>query len=497
MSTPSTARMGSPSSAGHTHTAHGQRTTRHTQQASSSNATTGAGAVAGSDSLGAAQGPQDAFLALLSALGGSELGTVLEEISTSVELEDSPNGSTVVPESVTAQEQPPLWSLTAQLAQQQAQPTPTSTALTAQTAQTGTTMQGDYLARASRQALMGSLQPDGLVAQTVLMDKATELAADKGLTLNLAGSSTVARWMGAALSSQASAGLALGDGVGSHSSAGASSSPLSSDLLNMMRTGSGSTGNGGDSAGAGTGPGPVDFGGYSATGGGIVKDGVSVQVQELPLNTLSNDPVLPSSALEPTAGSGSANPAGTGTHSGAAGGQSSGSEGWTYTGAAEGGIAGETAPSAADAGAGASFTGEESLAEQVAFWVNNNHQSAELTLQRDGQPVQVRVQLSGNEAHVTFGSDQAQTRQALHAEIEQLRQLLQEQGLVLTGASVGQRGAGEGSAAQESQAKNSGREGRQGRAMVAISGGAAGVEHSATLRPLGAASGARTLDLFV
>lgn len=495
MSTPSTARMGSPSSAGHTHTAHGQRTTRHTQQASSSNATTGAGAVAGSDSLGAAQGPQDAFLALLSALGGSELGTVLEEISTSVELEDSPNGSTVVPESVTAQEQPPLWSLTAQLAQQQAQPTPTSTALTAQTAQTGTTMQGDYLARASRQALMDSLRPDGLVAQTALMDKATELAGDKGLTLNLAGSSTVARWMGAALSSQASAGLALGDGVGSHSSAGASSNPLSSDLLNMMRTGSGNTGNGGDSAG--TGLGPVDFGGYSPTGGGIVKDGASAQVQELPLNTLSNDPVLPSSALEPTAGSGSANHAGTGTHSGAAGGQSSGSEGWTYTGAAEGSIAGETAPSAADAGAGASLTGEESLAEQVAFWVNNNHQSAELTLQRDGQPVQVRVQLSGNEAHVTFGSDQAQTREALHAEIEQLRQLLQEQGLVLTGASVGQRGTGEGSAAQESQAKNSGREGRQGRATVAISGVAAGVEHSATLRPLGAASGARTLDLFV
>ncbi len=43
---------------------------------------------------------------------------------------------------------------------------------------------------------------------------------------------------------------------------------------------------------------------------------------------------------------------------------------------------------------------EEPMADQVAYWVNQNTQNAEMTLEHDGQPVQVSVSLSGNEAHV-------------------------------------------------------------------------------------------------
>lgn len=48
---------------------------------------------------------------------------------------------------------------------------------------------------------------------------------------------------------------------------------------------------------------------------------------------------------------------------------------------------------------------EDRVAEQVAYWVNQKTQNAELTLQRDGHPVEVSVSLSGNEAHVSFRGD--------------------------------------------------------------------------------------------
>ena len=62
--------------------------------------------------------------------------------------------------------------------------------------------------------------------------------------------------------------------------------------------------------------------------------------------------------------------------------------------------------------------------------MNQQTQSAEMTLDREGQPVQVRVELTGNEARITFLSDQAQTREALDAGMAQLRELLEQQGMV-------------------------------------------------------------------
>ena len=85
----------------------------------------------------------------------------------------------------------------------------------------------------------------------------------------------------------------------------------------------------------------------------------------------------------------------------------------------------------------APFAAEDALAEQVTYWVNQKVQSAEMTVSRDGQPVEVSVTLSGNEAQVAFRSDQEQTRQLLDASMAQLSEMLRGQGLVLSGASVG------------------------------------------------------------
>ena len=87
---------------------------------------------------------------------------------------------------------------------------------------------------------------------------------------------------------------------------------------------------------------------------------------------------------------------------------------------------------------GAALPTEDSVAEQVAYWVNQNIQNAELTVEHDGHPVQVTVSLNGNEAHVSFTSDQNETRALLDAGVAQLRDLLESQGLVLSGMSVGE-----------------------------------------------------------
>lgn len=134
---------------------------------------------------------------------------------------------------------------------------------------------------------------------------------------------------------------------------------------------------------------------------------------------------------------------------------------------------------------------DDQLAQQVAFWVNQKTQNAELTLDRDGQPVEVRVSLSGNEAHVTFRSDQVQTRDALDASTAQLRDLLQREGLVLAGVTVGSSGGGDSGAGRES----SGRQGaQQGRVQVAVQSVGATPARGAAA---GAAAGNRAVDIFV
>lgn len=133
---------------------------------------------------------------------------------------------------------------------------------------------------------------------------------------------------------------------------------------------------------------------------------------------------------------------------------------------------------------------EDAATEQAAYWVGENLQNAELTVQHDGMPVEVRVSLSGNEAHVAFGSDESQTRDLLDASQDQLRSMLGSEGLVLSGVSVGESGArdasGEGAASQRGRSS--------GRRTVQVAGaGGAGAE--APGRP--AVLTDRAVDVFV
>ena len=138
--------------------------------------------------------------------------------------------------------------------------------------------------------------------------------------------------------------------------------------------------------------------------------------------------------------------------------------------------------------------GDDQLAQQVAFWVNQKTQNAELTLDQDGQPVQVHVSLSGNEAHVTFRSDQVQTVAALQSGAAQLRDALSQQGLVLAGVTVGSAGS-DGKGGGPGQGDSSSRQGaRQGRALVGVQGVAGAVAQAA--KAVGTA-GASALDVFV
>ncbi len=124
--------------------------------------------------------------------------------------------------------------------------------------------------------------------------------------------------------------------------------------------------------------------------------------------------------------------------------------------------------------AGAAFTdpaqaaAEELVADQVTYWVNQKTQNAELTLHREGQPVEVSVSLSGNEAHVSFRSDQAETREMLDRSMAQLGDLLRGEGLVLSGMSVGTSARdGTGSGNTDPQRQRDG--GRQAQVVSSVS----------------------------
>ena len=79
------------------------------------------------------------------------------------------------------------------------------------------------------------------------------------------------------------------------------------------------------------------------------------------------------------------------------------------------------------------------LADQVSYWAAQGLRGAELTLHGDTDPVQVSIALDGNQARVEFRSEHAATREWLAASTDQLRELLQREGVVLSGVSVGQQ----------------------------------------------------------
>ena len=146
----------------------------------------------------------------------------------------------------------------------------------------------------------------------------------------------------------------------------------------------------------------------------------------------------------------------------------------------------DTAAQASQGGAGDLLA--DQMSEQVSYWVHHKTQNAELTLDQGGQPVEVKVALTGEQAHVTLRSDQAEARQWLDAGRDQLHDMLQRQGLQLAGMTVGTSGGGGAAARQDERAP--GRQGTQ-RASVQAAAPVGGVPHR------GQGVGERGVDIFV
>lgn len=96
----------------------------------------------------------------------------------------------------------------------------------------------------------------------------------------------------------------------------------------------------------------------------------------------------------------------------------------------------------ADAPASPAADTTASAGEQVKYWISQDVQNAEMKLDGLGkQPVEVSISMSGNAAHIAFRSDEAQALGALQSAGAQLKDMLQREGLVLSGVSVGMSGS--------------------------------------------------------
>jgi flagellar hook-length control protein FliK len=84
---------------------------------------------------------------------------------------------------------------------------------------------------------------------------------------------------------------------------------------------------------------------------------------------------------------------------------------------------------------------ETTVAETVSYWATHGVQNAELKIDgAGGESIAVSISLRGDEAHIGFRTDQLETRQMLEGAVAHLKELLTNEGLVLSGVSVGASG---------------------------------------------------------
>jgi len=127
------------------------------------------------------------------------------------------------------------------------------------------------------------------------------------------------------------------------------------------------------------------------------------------------------------------------------------------------------------------------VAEQVSYWISNDVQNAEMKLDGMGDhPVEVSIRMQGNEAHIAFRTDEIQTREVLENASRHLKDMLQREGVILSGVSVGTSGSGD-SGAQERKPRPGVRQASIGSVQPL----------SAGLRPVSSGPVGRALDLFV
>lgn len=117
----------------------------------------------------------------------------------------------------------------------------------------------------------------------------------------------------------------------------------------------------------------------------------------------------------------------------------------------------------ADVAASQQLAPDELLAQQVSVWASGKTQSAELKLDGFGeQPIEVSIALNGNEAEVAFRSDHALARDLLQSALPELKEMLRNEGLVLSGMTVGtsDRGAAQPGGQQTGSERQAGDGGR-------------------------------------
>ncbi len=86
---------------------------------------------------------------------------------------------------------------------------------------------------------------------------------------------------------------------------------------------------------------------------------------------------------------------------------------------------------------------ESMVADTVGYWTTQGIQNAELKLEGFGsQPVEVSISLNGDEAHIGFRTDQPEIRNILEGAVAHLKELLTNEGLVLSGFSIGSSAQG-------------------------------------------------------
>lgn len=77
------------------------------------------------------------------------------------------------------------------------------------------------------------------------------------------------------------------------------------------------------------------------------------------------------------------------------------------------------------------------------YWMSSDLKNAEMKLDGFGEsPVEVSISVHGNQTHVAFRTDETQTRIALEDAGATLKEMLNKEGLDLTGVSVGTSGSG-------------------------------------------------------
>ena len=106
--------------------------------------------------------------------------------------------------------------------------------------------------------------------------------------------------------------------------------------------------------------------------------------------------------------------------------------------------------------------------QDMRFWLQGRQQRAEVVMDHNGQAVRVQVSVTGQSAHITLRSDEAQTRAMLDAGLDQLRDLLQQQGLELAGVSVQADGRQSGSGQGQSRGAAGWEEGRVQHASIRV-----------------------------